>query len=240
MVLAVIYGWSLTDVTNAFLHGDLTQEVYMSTFPGYSCGEGESLPPNVVCRLHKSMYGLKKASRQWFHKFSSVLLLDGFTQSASDHSLFTKQVGTSFLALIVYVDDIIIASNDHVFVHKLKSLLNAWFKMNDLRPLRYFMGLEVARSTAGISICQRKYALELLFETSYLGCKPATIPMDPNLKLSQENGDLVDNPTAYQCLIGKLLYLTITRLDLSYSVNCLRQFLANRRLPRLHVVMKVL
>ena len=88
------------------------------------------------------------------------------------------------MALLVYVDDIIIASNDHLDVHHLKFVLNARFKMKDLGPLRYFLGLGVARSAAGISICQRKYALELFSEADYLGCKPATIPMDPNLKLS--------------------------------------------------------
>lgn len=134
-----------------------------------------------MCQLHKAISELKQSSRKWFHKFSSVLILDGFTQSANDHSLFTKQAGTSFLALLIYVDDIIIASNNDLAVHRVKCLLNAQFKMKDLGPLRYFLGLEVARSAAGISICQQKYALKLLSETDYLGYKPFSIPMDPNL-----------------------------------------------------------
>ena len=96
------------------------------------------------------------------------------------------------------------------------------------------------RSTVGISICQRKYALELLSDTRHLGCKPATIPMDPNLKLSQDDGDLIEDPTSYRRLIGKLLYLTITRPDLSYSVNRLSQFLAASRKPHLQVVFHIL
>ncbi|RVX06900.1 Retrovirus-related Pol polyprotein from transposon RE2 [Vitis vinifera] len=114
--LATIHGWSLTqlDVTNAFLHGDLMEEVYMSLPPGYTCHEGEHLPPNAVCRLH------------------------------NDHTLFTKHQDTSFLALLIYIDGIIIASNDQLAVDTLKHALNCKFKMKDLGPLRYFLGLEVA------------------------------------------------------------------------------------------------
>ena len=205
----------------------------MSLPPGYTCHEGEHLPPNAVCRLHKSIYGLKQVSYQWFHKFSNALLSEGFVQSTSDHTLFTKHQGTSFLALLIYVDDIIIASNDQLVVDTLKHTLNCKFKMKDLGPLRYFLGLEVARSTASISICQHRYALELLSDIGYLDCKPITIPMDPNLKLSQDDGDLIEDPTSYRRLIGKLLYLIITRHNLSYSVNRLSQFLATPR--KLHI-----
>lgn len=240
--LAAIYDWSLTqlDVTNAFLHGDLDEEVYMDLPPGYSCREGETLPPNPVCRLHKSIYGLKQASRQWFQKFSNVLLAENFVQSSSDHTLFVKCNGGCFLALLVYVDDIIIAGNDSQAVNSLKQTLNNKFKMKDLGPLHYFLGLEVARSASGISICQRKYALELLDETGLLGCKPAKVPMDPNLKLSLESGDLLENPTSYRRLIGRLLYLAATRPDLSYAVNRLSQFLASPRKPHMHAAMRIL
>ncbi|RVX19233.1 Retrovirus-related Pol polyprotein from transposon RE1 [Vitis vinifera] len=203
LALAAVHSWSLTqlDVNNAFLHGDLHEEVYMSLPPGLY-HEGESLPINTVCKLHKSLYGLKQASRQWFSKFSSVLVSTGFKQSASDNSLFVKINGNSFIALLIYVDDIVITSNDHENVDELKKFLNGCFKLKDLGNLKYFLGLEVGRSSKGISVSQRHYALQLLFDTGYLGCKTRKTPMDPNVKLSHDEGDLLDDPSMYRRMIG--------------------------------------
>ncbi|RVW55183.1 Retrovirus-related Pol polyprotein from transposon RE1 [Vitis vinifera] len=241
LALAAVHGWSLTqlDVNNAFLHGDLHEEVYMSLPPGLY-HERESLPINTVCKLHKSLYGLKQESRQWFSKFSSVLVSTGFKQSASDNSLFVKINGNSFIALLVYVDDIVIASNDQENVDELKKFLNGYFKLKDLGNLKYFLGLEVGRSSKGISVSQRHYALQLLSDTGYLGCKTRKTPMDPNVKFSQDEGDLLDDPSIYRRMIGKLLYLTITRPDLSFSVNRLSQFLAKPRIPHLQAAYHVL
>ena len=125
LALAAIHGWYLTqlDVNNAFLHGDLHEEVYMSLSPGFH-RERESLPAGIVCRLHKSLYGLKQASRQWFSKFSSALLETGFKQSASNNSLFTQHANGYFIALLVYVNNIIIAGNDQARINILKRSLD--------------------------------------------------------------------------------------------------------------------
>lgn len=193
--------------------------------PGYTPKEGESLPPNAVCKLQKSLYGLKQASRQWFLKFSTTLLSLGFQKSKTDHTLFIRNTNGKYVAVLVYVDDIIIASNDDAEVNGLKEDMQKAFKLRDLGPLKYFLGLEIARSSKGISICQRKYVLGLLEETGLLGCKPSNIPMDPSIKLVLHSNDpALEDVGLYRRLVGKLMYLTITRPDITFAVNKLCQF----------------
>uniref|UniRef100_A0A2N9IJY4 Reverse transcriptase Ty1/copia-type domain-containing protein n=1 Tax=Fagus sylvatica TaxID=28930 RepID=A0A2N9IJY4_FAGSY len=197
VAIAAAKGWSLTqlDVNNAFLHGELDEEVYMSLPLGY---KGDSKLPHQVCKLTKSLYGLKQASRQWFSKFSSTLLHHGFTQSKCDYSLFTKTAGSTFIALLVYVDDILIASNAPAAVTKLTAFLDAKFKLKDLGNAKYFLGLELARSHQGISLCQRKYTLDILEDAGFLASKPVKFPMEQHIKLSRDDGSLLSDPTVLQ------------------------------------------
>ena len=221
-------------MNDAFLDGDLIEDVYMALPPGFH-SKGE-----VVCKLNKSLYGLKQASWQWFSKFSEALIQLGFLQSKANYSLFTRQQGESFIALLVYMDDVLIASNDKNKVDEFKVLLDQKFKLKDLGDLKFFLGLEVARTDKGIALCQRKYVLEVLSDASMLGCKPSKVPIEQNLKLSKYDGDLLNDPSKYRRLVGRLLDLTITRPDITYAVYKLSQFMSKPRKPHLEAAYKVL
>lgn len=197
----------------------------MSLPQGYTLGTSDFLPPNVDCRLHKSIYGLKQTSRQWNKTFTSVLLADGFIQSLLDTTLFVKETSTGFIALLVYVHDIAITSNNPADLAHLRDVLSKDFKIKNLGPLRFFLGLEIIRSSKEISVCQKKYTLDLLEDAGLLVCKPNTIPMDPYAPLSKESGQHLESVTPYRELIGRLLNLTITRPDITYVVHMLSQFL---------------
>ncbi|XP_061346313.1 uncharacterized mitochondrial protein AtMg00810-like [Gastrolobium bilobum] len=164
----------------------------------------------------------------------------GYIQSQSDHSLFIRATASSFIAILVYVDDIIIASNNPHEVQALTYLLHNQFKLKNLGDLKYFLGLEVARSSKGISLCQRQYAFEILKDSGNLGSKPRTTPMDVGLKLSSTTCAPLPDPSVYRRLIGRLLYLTITRPDLSYAVNFLSQFMSSPREPHLQAAHRLL
>ena len=178
----------------AAIHGDLDEEVYMALPQGFHSQE------EVVCRLNKSLYGLKQASRQWFAKFSGTLIQLGFIQSKVDYSLFTRKQGDVFMVLLIYVDDVLIACNDKAEIYKFKLMLDDKFKLKDLK---YFLGLEVAKSKKGIVLCQRKYTLDVLNDVGMLGCKSTKTFMEQSLKLSKLEGEELKDPDNYRRLIGK-------------------------------------
>lgn len=105
-----------------------------------------------VCKLQKSIYGLKQASKQWYAKLSDSLITIGFKPSTADYSLFTKTNDSSFTTLLIYVDDMVLADNDLSEIQFVKTFLHDKFKIKDLGNLRLFLGLEVARSSKGILI----------------------------------------------------------------------------------------
>ena len=231
--IAAAKGWSLLqlDVNNAFLNGDLFEEVYMDIPLGYHV-QGEGL----ACRLNKSIYGLRQASHQWFHKFSTALISHGFTQSKSDYSLFHTGSGHTLVVLLVYVDDIIVAGPNPDMINQVQQQLQRLFKLKVLGDLKYFLGLEIARSDKGICLSQRKYTLSLLEDSGFLGCKPASLPMDSNLKLSATEGEPLTDGSLYRRLIGRLMYLTISQPNIAYSVHKLSQFMSDPRQPHLDAV----
>ena len=223
LALVAAHQWNLKqlDVNNAFLHGDLDEDVYMKPPPGIS------LPTTTsVCKLNRSLYGLKQAGRQWYAKLSTFLISQNYVISYADHSLFLKHNGTNTTALLVYVDDMVLTGNDAEEICHITKLLDEHFRIKNLGDLQYFLGLEVARNSTGIHLSQRKYTLDLLHETGMLDCAPMPTPIIHTSRLSMNEGTPLSETesSAYRRLIGRLLYLTNTRPDITFNVNNLSQF----------------
>ncbi|XP_029127784.1 uncharacterized protein LOC114916044 [Cajanus cajan] len=181
----------------------------------------------LVCKLHKSIYGLKQASRSWFNKFSTTLTSQGFNQSKYDHTLFTQGTNSTFIAILVYVDDIVIASPNLATITSVKDMLHQYFKLKDLGDLKFFLSLELSKSKSRIFMCQRHYTFSILEDCGMLACKPSIVPMEASLKLHAESSVKLSDPGVYRRLIGRLLYLTISRPDISYTIHKLSQFVSD-------------
>lgn len=236
--LAINLDWELAqlDIKNAFLNGELKELVYMSIPPGFE----SSKTKGKLCRLKRSIYGLKQSPRAWFSKFTEVLLSYGFKQAQSDHTLFVHTSGNAVTVLIVYVDDIILTGNCSVKISDVKVYLATEFEVKDLGPLRYFLGMEVGRTKSGMIISQRKYVLDLLQETGMLGCKSASTPMESVSASNLHTGKVISDVQSYQKLVGKLIYLSHTRPDICYAVSFVSQFMHSPTNIHLQAVMRIL
>ncbi|RVW28902.1 Retrovirus-related Pol polyprotein from transposon RE1 [Vitis vinifera] len=149
-----------------------------------------------------------------------------FSVQVTPFSIWLETISSSMcIYLVVYVDDIVITGSDQDGIQKLKQHLFTHFQTKDLGKLKYFLGIEIAQSSSGVVLSQRKYALDILEETGMLDCKPVDTPMDPNVKLVPGQGEPLGDPGRYRRLVGKLNYLTITRPDISFPVSVVSQFL---------------
>ncbi|KAM0012210.1 putative RNA-directed DNA polymerase [Helianthus debilis subsp. tardiflorus] len=206
----------------------------MEAPPGFT----KNFKAKEVCRLKKSLYGLKQSPRAWFGRFTLAMKRYGFQQSNSDHTLFLKRRGKLVTCLIIYVDDMIITGNDEEEMQKLKANLFTEFEMKDLGRLKYFLGIEVLRSKQGIFICQKKY--DLLAETGMIDCKPADTPMMANQKLFMEEKAELADKERYQRLVGKLIYLSHTRPDIAYVVGVVSQFMHQPQVAHMEAVWRII
>ena len=224
------------DVKNSFLHGDLKEEVYMEAPPGFS----EDFQSNEVYKLKKELYGLKRSSRAWFKRFTVAMKRYRYKQSNSDHTLFLKRKGDLITCLIIYVDDMIITGSDIEEIAQLKNNLFREFEMKDLGGLKYLLGIEVLRSNKGIFISQRKYIMDLLAVIGMVDCKPADTPMQVNHGLKFEEGANMADKERYQQLVGKLIYLSHTRPDITYAVVVISQFMHQPQEDHMEAAMRTL
>jgi hypothetical protein len=223
------------DVKNAFLQGDLEEQVYMVQPPGFHSGTNTS----AVCRLKKSLYGLKQAPRAWNAKITQQLRKMSFETSKADSSLLIRKTRLGPVSILLYVDDLVITGADLEEINRLKRQLAASFEMKDLGNLHYFLGIEVIRSPEGILMSQRHYALSMLFKFGLAECKPISTPLDRTVKLHPDSGRVCD-PTRFRQIVGSLIYFTITRPDLSYPVGVISQYMARPTEEHLQSALRIL
>ncbi|KAM1157262.1 hypothetical protein ACFX2B_027658 [Malus domestica] len=148
--LTISFGWPLhqLDVKNAFLHGSLIKEVYMTQLPSFV----NLKRPHYVCKLQKEIYGLKQASRAWFQRLSSFLIQSGFLQSRFNNSMFTFHQGSVILVLLLYIDDIVLMGNSPSLSKYFIGTLDLGFELKDLGKLHYFLGIEVSYLSTGVCL----------------------------------------------------------------------------------------
>jgi hypothetical protein len=222
------------DIKNAFLNGDLSEEIYMQPPPGLSH------PPDKVCRLRRAFYSLKQAPRAWFAKFNSTVSRLGFSISSYDSALFLRRTSKGSILLLLYVNDMIITGDDLSRIQELKDFLSQNFKIKNLGHLSYFLGLEINSSDDDFYLTQAKYTSDLLSRAGLTDHKIVDTLIELNVHLTPSSGELLPDPTLYRQLIGSLVYLTVTRLDISYAVYQVSQFMSAPRSIHYAAIMRIL
>ena len=166
--------------------------------PGYI----DATNPKFVCKLHKSLYGLRQAPRAWFSMLSAFLQSHGFVNSLSDSSLFILKTSLHITYILVYVDDILITGSDSHFIAEFIHTLSSSFAMKDLGSLHYFLGIEVQSHDSQLFLSQTKYALDLLAKAGMTSCKPS--PSPASLKSSSSSTTPFADVHLYRSLVGSL------------------------------------
>ena len=234
MALAAAYNLELhhLDIQTTFLHGDLEEEVYMQQPPYYEDANSSS----KVCRLQKSIYGLRQSPRAWYHRLHIFFINKGYTRLKTEPSIYMRKTNSTFILIGVYVDDLSLLSNSMNYLNICKQELKVVFPITDLGPMTYFLGIDVNqnRSLGTISLSQSQYITNILKRFDMLHCKPISTPLIVTCKLSiddaphttKEHLEMKNIP--YKQIIGCVRYLvTCTRPDLCFSVGLLSRFMQN-------------
>uniref|UniRef100_J3KUE7 Reverse transcriptase Ty1/copia-type domain-containing protein n=1 Tax=Oryza brachyantha TaxID=4533 RepID=J3KUE7_ORYBR len=196
--------------------------------------------PPTIDHTMKSLYGLKQAPRAWYQRFTTYPRQLGFVASSSETSLFVYKDGDRMAYLLLYVDDIILTASSSALLQHLTARLHSEFAMTDLGDLHYFLGISVKRSSDGLFLSQRQYAVDLLQRAGMAECHSTSTPVDTRAKLSATDGAPVANPSEYRSLAGALQYLTLTRPDLAYAVQQVCLFMHDPREPHLALIKRIL
>ena len=220
------------DVKTAFLNGTLEEDIYMSQPQG--CIEKDK--PEKVCKLRKSLYGLKQSARCWNQEMDKFLNISGYKQSNADSCIYTKVVSNSedrksLIILALYVDDILIASSDNDMLQKEKQMLSQRYKMEDMGPDHHCLGvlIERNRDNKTLYVSQKAYLEDIITRFGMMDCKPVPTPIEPGRVYKRlSDDDTVFDKKKYQAAIGSLNYVMIaTRPDICVAVGFLSQFMSN-------------
>eukprot|EP00271_Cylindrocystis_brebissonii_P021026 TRINITY_DN732_c0_g1_i3.p1 TRINITY_DN732_c0_g1~~TRINITY_DN732_c0_g1_i3.p1 ORF type:complete len:1491 (-),score=166.73 TRINITY_DN732_c0_g1_i3:1047-5519(-) len=232
---ACLFSWIIeaSDVDSAFLNGILKETIFMKQPEGFTCKGYEA----KVCRLLKTLYGLKQAARGWNEEFVSFMISQGFHSLHSEPSIFIRGSGSDFIAVAFHVDDMLIMSPSQTVIDSFKSSLQTRFGIKDLGRVKVFLGMEVSQDLPAktVRLSQKNYAQSLLSRYGMADCIPASTPINPNNeKLTRaqcpstplDKAAMADKP--YRGVVGSLMYLMcVTRPDLAYPIGLLSQFLEN-------------
>jgi transposase InsO family protein len=215
------------DVKTAFLHGDLNEEIFMEQPEGFVCEGGEQ----KVCRLKKSIYGLKQASREWNSKFDHFLVQFGLNRCVADPCVYYQKDRDSLIILAIWVDDGLLCSRGNSKANEVTRYLNQQFEIT-IAQAECFVGIEISRdrSLRSIHLSQSHAVRRTLQEFNMSECKERGSPADKHAALSKnpDYEDKVIDPAKYREGVGRLMYLaTSTRPDLAYAVNQVAQFSNN-------------
>ncbi|KAJ4717199.1 Retrovirus-related Pol polyprotein from transposon TNT 1-94 [Melia azedarach] len=219
------------DVKTAFLHGELEEEIYMTQPDGFQVPGKE----DYVCKLKKSLYGLKQSPRQWYKRFDSYMIEIGYTRSPYDCCVYySKATNGSLIYLVLYVDDMLIAAENKSNVQKLKDLLSVEFEMKDLGAARKILGMEIYRdrSKKKLFLSQKGYIQKILSRFGMSTAKPIDTPSAANAHLSVafapksvEEKEYVSR-VPYASAVGSLMYAMVcSRPDLAQSVSVVSRFM---------------
>lgn len=220
------------DVKTAFLHGDLNEEIYMHQPEGFS----EKGKENMVCRLKKSLYGLKQAPRQWYMKFESFMHKEGFQKCNADHCCFFKRYKSSYIILLLYVDDMLVAGSDIDEIKNLKMQLSKEFDMKDLGPAKKILGMQITRDKQKgvLQLSQAEYINRVLQRFNMGDAKSVSTPLASHFRLSQEQSPQTEEEKElmakipYASAIGSLMYAMVcTRPDIGHAVGVVSRFMSN-------------
>uniref|UniRef100_A0A2N9FGL6 CCHC-type domain-containing protein n=1 Tax=Fagus sylvatica TaxID=28930 RepID=A0A2N9FGL6_FAGSY len=221
------------DVKTAFLHGNLEEEIFMEQPEGFKQPSTE----NLVCRLKKSLYGLKQSPRQWYKRFDSYMIQIGYTRCEYDCCVYVRILEDgSYIFLLLYVDDMLIAAKSMCEVNRLKSLLHKEFEMKDLGAAKKILGMEIRRDRGArkLWLSQKNYIRKVLEKFSMLDAKPVSTPLANHFRLSgsqcPKNEEEIENMSKvpYASAVGCLMYAMVcTRPDLAHAVSTVSRYMAN-------------